>query len=333
VHDARPNNYVTTLARARATAADAAQTLAVLPHRFALAVWVGHDTMRSLSLLLSVLLSGCVAPTRGALPPGPGPFGSVVMSQPVPGAARALSADGWKEGKLCDVSKPPYSAASGKNSTALLQRAIDDCGDLPGGGTVLVPPGLTLLTGSLFMRSNLTLRVEIGATLLGTATGDTKTPESINDAPIVYARRNCYMTDTHAGFINGAKCLRKKSPLVGWDDCEEWGKLENVVIEGGGTLDAQASDWYEVWGKKNPELQNLGRPMMLDLMWIDGLTVRDMIIRRPGYWTVHPTFSNNVRVTGNDILTTGSNTDGCDPDSSWNVYIANNSFSTGDDCE
>ena len=28
----------------------------------------------------------------------------------------------------------------------------------------------------------------------------------------------------------------------------------------------------------------------------------------------------------------GSNTDGCDPDSSWNVYIADNTFSTGDDC-
>ena len=55
-------------------------------------------------------------------------------------------------------------------------------------------------------------------------------------------------------------------------------------------------------------------------------------IRRPGYWTIHPTFSNNVRVEGNDVLTYGSNTDGCDPDSAWNVYIAGNSFSTGDDC-
>eukprot|EP01044_Picomonas_judraskeda_P005801 COSAG03_NODE_558_length_6950_cov_4.520362_5_plen_207_part_00 len=206
--------------------------------------------MRALSLALALV--GCVqhSPAMAALPPGPGPFGSVVMPQPVPGAARGLSEDGCKEEKLCDVTTPPSSAKHGKNSTAILQRAIDDCGDLPGGGTVLVPSGLTLLTGSLFMKSNLTLRVEIGATLLGTATGDTKTPESISDAPVVYARRNCYMTDTHAGFINGAKCLRKKSPLVGWDDCAEWGKLHNVVIEGGGTLDAQASDWYEVWGKK-----------------------------------------------------------------------------------
>lgn len=74
------------------------------------------------------------------------------------------------------------------------------------------------------------------------------------------------------------------------------------------------------------------RPMMLDLLWVDGLTIRDMEIRRPGYWTVHPTFSNNVRVTGNTIVTEGHNTDGCDPDSSWNVYIEGNTFSTGDDC-
>ena len=64
------------------------------------------------------------------------------------------------------------------------------------------------------------------------------------------------MVEAHAGFINGAKCLRKKvtahnkegatfpsshpthtprlpavpslslkDPLVGWDDCAEWGKV------------------------------------------------------------------------------------------------------------
>lgn len=68
-----------------------------------------------------------------------------------------------------------------------------------------------------------------------------------------------------------------------------------------------------------------------------GLTVRNLTITRPGYWTVHPTFCNNVAVVGNTINTwnvyhAGSNTDGVDPDSTWNVYIADNSFSTGDDC-
>ena len=41
---------------------------------------------------------------------------------------------------------------------------------------------------------------------------------------------------------------------------------------------------------------------------------------------------SSCRVVNNSIITTGSNTDGCDPDSAWNVYIAQNTFSTGDDC-
>jgi len=278
-----------------------------------------------------MFVSISISVVLGSLPPGPGPFGTEIIPQPVPGAQRALSADGWKAGKLCDVSQPPYKVTNGSNATAALAQAIVDCGDLVSGGTVLVPSGLTLYSASLFLRSNLTFRVETGASIIGTATGSGDTPESIADAPIVYTRRNALMTPAHAGLINGGVCLKKKQPLVGWDDCLEWSKLENVVIEGGGMLDADGSDWYLKWGRDPKNDQNQ-RPMMLDLLWVDGLTVRNMQIRRPGYWTVHPTFSNNVRVTDNSIITTGSNTDGCDPDSTWNVYIGGNTFSTGDDC-
>eukprot|EP00911_Craspedida_sp_UC1_P002381 UC1_evm2s1780 len=134
------------------------------------------------------------------------------------------------------------------------------------------------------------------------------------------------MTFAHAGFLNAGTCAKFKDPLVGWDDCETWNKVENLVLEGTGTLDANG-DWW--WDESNAGRL---RPMMLDLLWVDGLTIRDLKIRRPGFWTTHPTFSNNVRVTGLDILTRGHNTDGVDPDSSWNVYIANNTFDTGDDC-
>ena len=180
----------------------------------------------------------------GALPPGPGPFAQDKLLQPVPGAARGISPKGWLIGKLCDVSQPPYSVKNGSNATALLQKAIDDCGDLEGGGTALVPSGFLLQTGSLFLRSNLTFRVE--GQIVGTATGSgDNTDPSVLDAPVVYTRRNCIMTDAHAGLLNGGRCLRKKFPLVGWDDCAEWSKLENVVIEGGGMLDANGEDWYK----------------------------------------------------------------------------------------
>lgn len=262
-------------------------------------------------------------------PPGPGPFGNARLPQPVPGAARATTTNGWKKGKVCDVTMPPYSAANGSNATLALRAAIRDCGDLASGGTVLVPAGIVLYSASLWLRSNLTLRVEAGAALVSTATGSGRARASTEDAPIVYTRRGDTMVWAHAGFLNGALCTKLKSPLVGWDDCAEWSVLSNVVIEGGGMLDADGDAW---WSDESMKSVGNARPMMLDLLWIDGLTIRDMQIRRPGYWTVHPTFSNNVRITGNSIITKGHNTDGCDPDSSWNVYIEGNTFSTGDDC-
>jgi hypothetical protein len=210
---------------------------------------------RLLRLLLALLLSAAARMAPAALPPGRAPFGSVLLPQPVPGAARGATAESWRRGKLCDVSRPPFSLRNASNGTAALQLAIDTCGDLPDGGTVLVPRGLVLLTGSLWLRSNLTLRVE-GA-LLGTATGSMATAASIADAPMVYTRRNSLMVTAHAGLINGGRCLRMKRQPTGGDDCAAWRKLSNVVIEGGGgdggsggTLDGNADDWYKVFAKR-----------------------------------------------------------------------------------
>ena len=281
------------------------------------------------------------AVARAAAPPGPGPFrDSVVLPQPVRGARRAATPDGWRAGRLCVV-----TSANNSNATAALQNAIDDCGDRAEGGTVLVPSNLTLRTASLWLRSNLTLRVE-GA-LVGTASGygDYADPSNTNitDAPNVYTRRESVMRWAHAGLLNAGRCVKMKDPLVGWDDCAEWSTLENVAVEGGGLLDANARGWFEALGEEfNAEpvdgfanddgRDSNARPMMLDLLWVRGLTIRDVKIRRPGYWTVHPTFCDDVVVSNNSIVTTGANTDGLDPDSCWNVYVAENSFSTGDDC-
>lgn len=229
-----------------------------------------------------------------------------------------------------------YNLRNMSNGTSVLQRAIDACGDLPNGGTVLVPRGMVVLTGSVWLRSNLTLRVE--GTLLGTATGSTASLASVGDAPMVYTRRNSLMVTAHAGLLNGGRCKRMKQPPLGGDDCADWTKLSNVVIEGAGTgtLDGNGDDWYKIFAKRFPERKNL-RPVLLDLLWVDGLTIRDLRITRPGYWTVKPTFCSNVVVENNTIDTwnehhAGSNTDGVDIDSSWNCWIGLNRFSTGDDC-
>ena len=51
------------------------------------------------------------------------------------------------------------------------------------------------------------------------------------------------MVWAHAGLLNAGRCTRLKDPLVGWDDCAEWNKLENVVLEGGGTVDGDGANF------------------------------------------------------------------------------------------
>jgi len=51
------------------------------------------------------------------------------------------------------------------SSTKQIQSTIDACAKA-GGGTVLVPSG-QFVTGTLWMRSNITLSIDAGATLLG----------------------------------------------------------------------------------------------------------------------------------------------------------------------
>ena len=277
-------------------------------------------------LVVAWCLVGVVAASSS--PPGPGPWGSEVLRQPVAGAARCATADGWRAGKVCDVAKdygarPGLSASSAAANTKAVQAAIDDCGDRAGGGTVLVRSGIALRLGSIFLRSNLTLRVEANASLVGS--------QEVGDYERVYTRREAVMTEAFAGLVNGGRCARLKEPRVGWDDCAEWATLENVCLEGGGTIDGDGAFWFDLAASRE-------RSMMLDLLWVRGLTVRDLELRRPGFWTVHPTFCDDVRVVGNTIVTrreagyAGRNTDGCDPDSSWNVYVALNTFETGDDC-
>ena len=118
-----------------------------------------------------------------------------------------------------------------------------------------------------------------------------------------------------------------------WDDCARWSRLANVVISGGGTVNGDGDQWSEQCTPTCPDrTDTTQRPTLLGLFWVDGLTISDLRFVHSAFWTIHPAFSNNIRVVGNHIVQTKPGTDGLDPDSCWNVYIENNTFSTRDDC-
>jgi len=197
-----------------------------------------------------------------------------------------------------------YGAArDGKTlDTAALQAAIDACAQA-GGGTVHVPAG-AYLTGSLFLRSNLTLYLDAGAVLLGSQCAD--------DYPLIDHRWEGVSQQSHA-------------PLIGGDD------IENVAIVGRGTVDGRGEFW---WEQLRAGTLAHPRPRLVSFTRSRNLLVEGCTLTNSPSWTFHPYACENVTV---DKLTIHNppdspNTDGINPESCRNVHISNCHIDVGDDC-
>src|ERR1017187_4016417 len=68
---------------------------------------------------------------------------------------------------VCDVAKYGAKGDGKTKDTTAIATAVNDCVKA-GGGTILFPPG-RYLTGAITLKSNLTLEVEAGATILGSS--------------------------------------------------------------------------------------------------------------------------------------------------------------------
>lgn len=186
--------------------------------------------------------------------------------------------------------------------TSAIQAAIDACARY-GGGTVVVPAG-TYVTGSIFLRSHMTLYLDAGATLLGS--------ENVADYPTIHSR------------WEGREQLTYASLITGQD-------LERVAILGRGTIDGRGAIW---WRGFRAGTLDYPRPRLIAVadctnVVIDGITA----INSPS-WTINPVRCDNVTINKVTIINPADspNTDGINPDSCSNVHIANCSISVGDDC-
>eukprot|EP01134_Creolimax_fragrantissima_P001304 CFRG1304T1 len=189
-------------------------------------------------------------------------------------------------------------------------------------------------SGSIFVRSNVVLRVEKGVTLRGSTTKD--------QFPQIYTRSEGKMIFKFASLVNIGRCnemhISERAETVGGqrdsksttkkhdDMCSFWERNQNVTVEGGGTIDGAGEAW---WTEKGPL-----RPTLLGAIYVNGLVIRNINLVNSAFWTIHPLFSDHVLVTEVNISAPADspNTDGIDPDSSTNVYIARSRISVGDDC-
>ena len=182
--------------------------------------------------------------------------------------------------------------------TKALQSAIDRC-HAAGGGTVLVAGG-RFLTGTLYLKSNVCLRIEAGAAILGST------------------RIADYATDTDRTMYRGEPHM---------DRCLIFARdAENIGIEGLGTIDGQGQAFPE---KGDPQKN---RPKLLRLIHCSRLRLRDITLRAPASWTTEWRYCNDIVVDGITIFSRANiNGDGLDFDGCTRVRVANSTFDTSDD--
>ncbi len=214
-----------------------------------------------------------------ALTPGAALAGSPAPSAPTTFNVRQFGASG--DGARLDT-KP-------------VQDAIDAC-TRAGGGTVQVPAG-TYLSGTLVLKSRVTLHLEAGATLLGS--------KNLADYPPHVARIRSY-TDTYT-----------EKSLVYAEGAE------NIAIAGRGTIDGQGAAFkgpYKV------------RPYVIRSIDCRDVSVTGVTIKDSPMWVQHYMACDGVEIRGITVRSrVNANNDGIDIDACQRVRISDCDIWCGDD--
>ena len=184
---------------------------------------------------------------------------------------------------------------AGKPQTRFIQAAIDGCG-AAGGGTVLVPAG-TYAIGTLALRSHVTLHLENGARLVGSA--------RLEDYPEV------------AGGFTDAVGQKRNRCLIFAEGCD------SVGLSGQGTIDGSGGGF--AFGQDE-------RPLLARFVDCANVRVADLTLVDSPSWVCHLLGCENVLVQGVTIRShANANNDGIDIDSCREVRIASCDLDTGDD--
>ena len=200
--------------------------------------------------------------------------------------------------------------------TAAIQQAIDTAAK--SGGTVTFDPG-TYLTGSLFVKSHVTLQIGAGVTLLGS--------QDLSDYPVMPTRIAGIEMSWPAALIN----VYKQS---------------HAAIEGQGTVDGDGKVfWDSYWSlRKKYDAKGLRwaadydaqRPRLIQVYESQQVRIGGGLhLTRSGFWTVHICYSSKVTVDGinirNNVGGRGPSTDGVDIDSSRHILVEHADISVNDD--
>lgn len=182
-------------------------------------------------------------------------------------------------------------------NTKALQSVIDTC---PKGGVVYVPPG-QYVTGTLWLKSDMELRIAEGAELLGST--------NIDD----YSRDNQGAIEAPA-----------------FDECLIYAEnAKNVSITGGGVIDGRGTKENFPIGER---VAYNDRPMLIRFVDCDGVLFENITFKNAASWCTHLVDTDNI-VARNVTIDSqvNRNNDGFDIDGCKNVLIEDCDIRTGDD--
>jgi polygalacturonase/rhamnogalacturonyl hydrolase YesR len=198
--------------------------------------------------------------------------------------------------------------------THAIQAAIDRC-HLAGGGRVYLHGG-RFLSGTIYLKSNVSLHIENGATLLGS--------KHQQDYPVRPSKLPSY----HGTYLTNRM-------LVYAEDAD------NISISGDGTIDGNGEDFFGI-----DQLEALTeRPRIIHLRGCRNIRIQNITLRNSASWVQSYMSCENLLIDGitvdsrenRDIRKArfadapGRNTDGLDIVDCRNVRIAHCFINSGDD--
>lgn len=205
-------------------------------------------------------------------------------------------------GFVVDIAEAGAVGDGATVNTAVLQAAIDKCSARKGGGTVWVRDGI-YVTGTLQLKSNVTLRVEAGAILRGSVNHDDFPPlrcslpsfRGKEDFQMIYAE-----------------------------------KASNITICGGGIIDGYSLFEGYPWRGRNNEHE---RPRLIRMVECENVAINGVTLARSANWTQYYEACRGMRVENVTVrcYTGTNNQDGIDLSGCSDVVVRNFLCSCGDD--
>ncbi len=225
------------------------------------------------------------------------------------------------------------------NASEAIKKAIEAC-SANGGGRVLVPAG-KFCTGPVYLKSNVNLHLEKGATLLFSTSPADYLPvvqtrwegiDVMNYSPLIYAFNETNIAITGQGTLHGQAANTnwwawKGRRDYGWKP----GTPNQTDADKRPALFAMAEKDIPVSERVFGEGFYL-RPQFVQPYGCKNVLIEGVTITESPMWIIHPVLCTNVVVRNVKVLSEGPNSDGCDPESCKNVLIENSYFKTGDDC-